>query len=73
LVSLYRVSLSGAERPESEVNHSDPSSGKVKSECISTFSPFIRLHDVDRDNFIITFTKLTASAKDKVTTVAQPV
>lgn len=33
----------------------------------------IGLLDVDRDNFIITFTKLTAPPKDKVATIALPV
>jgi hypothetical protein len=41
----------GIKWPGREVNHSSSTNGEVKNEWSYTFSPTIRLHDVDRDNF----------------------
>jgi len=35
-----------------EVNHSSPSSTKVKNDWSCTSTPPISLHDMDRENFI---------------------
>ena len=48
----YRISLPGVKRPGHEVDHSSPSSAKVKNEWSCTASRSISLHDVDRDSFL---------------------
>ena len=53
LFSGYRGYLMGIKRPGHEVNHSYSSNDQVKNEWRYTYSPTIRLHDVDRDGFAL--------------------
>jgi hypothetical protein len=65
-----RRSVSGVKQRERKVNHSPPSSVEVKNEWSYTFTPPLRLHGLDRDNFTVlalTFVHsvLTLSDTDK--------
>jgi hypothetical protein len=50
LFSLYRNSVPGEKRLESEVDRPVPSSAEDKNEWSCTAVPPVRLHDVDRKN-----------------------
>jgi len=49
------VLFPGVKRPGREVNQSPPTSAKAKNEWSYTSSPPLRLHGVDRKNFLFTF------------------
>jgi hypothetical protein len=51
LSNWYQVCFPGIKRPGREVNHSRPSSAKVKNKGRSTSSFLLCLYDVDRENF----------------------
>jgi len=51
--SGHRDSFTGVKRPGSDVKHSLTSSSKIKNEGRYTPTPFICLHGVDSEKFII--------------------
>jgi hypothetical protein len=51
----------GAERPESDVDHSPPIIAEVKNEWNCTSNPSVCLNDMGTDNFIIIIIYLTAN------------
>ena len=53
LVSGYRGSVLGVDLPGCDINHSSPSNTEFMKEWNCTSGPYICLHDVDRDSFIL--------------------
>jgi len=51
LFSVYRIYIPTVKGPGREINHSPPSSAKVKNEWIYEPSPSVSLHVVGRENF----------------------
>jgi hypothetical protein len=52
-IQRYRAYFPGEKQPKCEVNHSPPSSAKVKNEWSYTPTPAICLHSVDTENFTV--------------------
>jgi hypothetical protein len=50
---MYRISFPVVEGPGRETDHSAPSKVRAKDEWIHTSSPPICLHDLDREEFIL--------------------
>lgn len=55
MFSGYRRSFLGEKRPGHYVNHSPPYTAEVKNEWSNTSTPPICLHDLNRNNSILTF------------------
>ena len=57
LFNIYQCSFPAVKRSECAVNHSSPSSVQVQNEYIYRSIPRTRLHEMERNNFKLTFTR----------------